>query len=332
MADSVELTASHLSAPARRSIRVVAAARLAAVEAAFAELQSHDDASFHDVRVALRRLRSLLRAFRRELSDTLHGKTRRRLRELAHATNPIREAEVMLEWLAEQPSSFPREEMGRLHLVKRVEKERDAAASDARSMLERRLPKAITKLSEALQGYSEHHSADDGEDESPSMAAAMSDALANAAEHFARAVGRAEASGEPADFHRVRIDAKRLRYLLELIASDEAASALVKQLAGIQDQLGHAHDMHEVAHRIVRELGELGARDGRLVGLRAIEADGVAHETMQFRALEPGLVALAARAHREECAAIAAFDTNAVDAIERAVRDVSDALVAGRVD
>lgn len=331
MAALVALTQSDLAAPARRSVRVVAAARLDGVEAAFAELRANDAASFHDLRVALRRLRSVLRAFRPELSDTVRGRTRRRLRALAHATNPIREAEVVLEWLDGRGASSSRTEAARVHLVERIEREHALAAADARSVLERRLPKVIRKLSTALAGYSEEHSIDDT-GESPTMAVVMNAALLKAVEHFSDAMDRAEASGEARDYHRVRIAVKRLRYLLELLPRDASTEPILDRLVGIQDALGGAHDRHDAAQRIVRELGELAAHDGRLAGLRAIEADGAADEPMRLPRLEPGLVLLAARAHRAERAAVEAFraewDASAIAALSASVLAVSASLLS----
>src|SRR5262249_16916979 len=61
-----------------------------------------DTEALHDLRVGLRRLRSLERAYRPQLADSISRKLRQKPRELAAATNVARDTEVQLEWLAQQ--------------------------------------------------------------------------------------------------------------------------------------------------------------------------------------------------------------------------------------
>src|SRR5262245_23537924 len=61
-----------------------------------------DAEALHDLRVSLRRLRSLERAYRPQLEDSISKKLRRRLRTLASATNIARDSEVQIEWLGSQ--------------------------------------------------------------------------------------------------------------------------------------------------------------------------------------------------------------------------------------
>ncbi len=74
-----------------------------------------------------------------------------------------------------------------------------------------------------------------------------------------KAAKRARKSGRVTDFHRLRIRCKRLRYSLEFGAElyEGATTRFVRQLAGLQDELGRMQD-HEVA--AVR-LAELAAGD-----------------------------------------------------------------------
>src|SRR3954466_166851 len=97
-AENSRLTTELLSMPAPHAVRAVALARLDEVRSAYDRFIEGDEDGLHDLRVALRRLRSWLRAFRPEVSDTLRPKTRRRLASLAAATNGARDAEVGLAW------------------------------------------------------------------------------------------------------------------------------------------------------------------------------------------------------------------------------------------
>jgi hypothetical protein len=74
-----------------------------------------------------------------------------------------------------------------------------------------------------------------------------------------KAAKRAHRSGQVTDFHRLRIRCKRLRYSLEFGAElyDGATSRYVRQLAGLQDELGRMQDDEVAATR----LAELAAGD-----------------------------------------------------------------------
>ena len=89
-----------LSRPAEEAARRIALGWLAEARAASARLDDPDDAeALHDFRVAIRRLRSTLRAWRSELAGSVPGKLRRALRALQQATGEGRDAEVALAWL-----------------------------------------------------------------------------------------------------------------------------------------------------------------------------------------------------------------------------------------
>src|SRR6476661_11254113 len=100
--DGSPLRPALLALPAQHSVRVIASALLEDVLAAHARFEDDDADALHDLRVAMRRLRSWLRAFRPELSDTVRGRTRRKLRALASATNGARDDEVTLAFIARQ--------------------------------------------------------------------------------------------------------------------------------------------------------------------------------------------------------------------------------------
>ena len=97
----------------RPSLTVDAGARLIAsellVEAGAAAGRLAEDASeeaLHDFRVAVRRLRTWLRAFKRELSPAVTRRTRRALRSIVRTTNLGRDSAVQLEWLRDRRHRF----------------------------------------------------------------------------------------------------------------------------------------------------------------------------------------------------------------------------------
>jgi hypothetical protein len=144
------------------------------------------------------------------------------------------------------------------------------------------------------------------------------------AERFERAIDRIESPDDAGHIHRVRIAAKRLRYVLETI-DDPAAAKLAKQLTEVQDRLGITHDMHAIVNRITRELGEVGARDARVAALHAIDLSLLPsalrtsgrssavkdpdeqRDRARLSAVRPGLTTLAIRARRADRDAFDAF-------------------------
>jgi len=90
-----------LRRPAAASAAAIGLARLGEARAACTRLANESDRdALHDFRVAVRRLRTVLRAFRRELK-TVPKKLERQLRDLTRATSGGRDAEVQLAWLAQ---------------------------------------------------------------------------------------------------------------------------------------------------------------------------------------------------------------------------------------
>ena len=305
---------------------------LANVSAQFDRCLGGEESSLHDLRVALRRLRSWIRAYRPELEDTVRKKTLRGLRKLAHATNPARDAEVMIEWVEQQTELSARERAGVRYLAERLAGERTKSESDAREQMNDKLPRLVAALSKELRSYWVRY---DVEETTPprSMAPVTRDTIIAQAERLSRAIDRIESLDDADAIHRVRIAAKRLRYLLEPIGAPTAAS-LVERLTALQDSLGICHDMHGLVNRVIRELAEMGARDAHVAALRSIFDDDSSNEQPRLARCRPGLSALAARAHGAERDAYARFRTEWPKAnVARMITDVAavgDAIVRAR--
>src|SRR5688500_209800 len=108
-----DLPADLLTRPAAEAARLVARERLDAATAALERcVQASAEApeALHDFRVALRRLRSVVRAYRPYLQRSAPKGVRRRLRKVTDNTNAGRDAEVLLDWLRVQYQALtPRE-------------------------------------------------------------------------------------------------------------------------------------------------------------------------------------------------------------------------------
>src|SRR5918998_1337794 len=96
---SLRLPADLLDRFADEATRLLALTYLDEIALAERRLADPQDAeALHDFRVALRRLRSCIRAYRNELKGSVSKRMRRSLRELMLVTNEGRDAEVHLEW------------------------------------------------------------------------------------------------------------------------------------------------------------------------------------------------------------------------------------------
>jgi len=272
-----QLTPDLLAEPAQRAARVLARLRVAAVTEAHARLDAGDPDALHDLRVALRRLRSWLRACRPALDDTVSRRSRRAFGTLARETNAARDAEVSLAWLEALRDLPDDAAAAREHLVATLAEERDRTARGAVEAVERRLPRALRRLTRQLSHYVVDHTLDTPHDETL-MGAFTADLVRRHGRQLADALSRVESSAGVVAAHQARIAGKRLRYLLEPLDADPRAAGLVARLKGLQDRLGQFHDARLLGERIQAMAG-----------------------------LTPGMAELARRAHRDGTRAFGAF-------------------------
>ena len=293
--------------PAPHAVRAIALARLDELNSSYDRFVEGDEEGLHDLRVALRRLRSWLRAFRPEVNDTLRKKTRRGLRDLADATNGARDAEVALTWIAAQTELPARSGTGRRCIVESLEHERDTATRGVKEVLTRDLPRLARRLGEQLEMYWEQQRLDHAAS-MRTMAPVVADVVRDHAHRAVRALARIESLDDAKVVHRARIAAKRLRYVLEPLGDRRGVDELLERLRGHQDQLGEVHDAHRLATRLVREIGERAAKDARRRALAALDlGKDHAPEKPSFASIRPGLMELARRAHAAERAAFVRF-------------------------
>src|SRR5438128_2483508 len=120
-----------LAAPAPGAAHRIALSLLDAATAARERLPDTGDAeALHDFRVAMRRLRSTLRAYQPQL-EAVPAKLRRRLRDLARATGEARDVEVQISWLERQRNELPAaRRAGVPWLLSRLTQRRERAYQD----------------------------------------------------------------------------------------------------------------------------------------------------------------------------------------------------------
>jgi CHAD domain-containing protein len=288
---------------AEEAVRRLALAELDRATAARERLVAGDrDEALHDLRVALRRLRSLLRAHRAEFSLDYPKKLVRRVSALAAATNPGRDAEVQLGWLGGIEEALrPAERAGHRELSRQLEERRDESYRKVEREVVRDFAALADDLAESLSSYRVAVRLDGGKPR-PLFAAASRVAILEARDELRR---RLTAIASPADEeagHEARIAAKRLRYLMEPLGRWSAETrAPVARLKSLQDLLGELHDGQLLAAHVAASLAEIESRQA--LGLveaavesgdpAAAERSGRGDAARVRRRLRPGLMAVA---------------------------------------
>jgi CHAD domain-containing protein len=294
-----------LARPPEEGARRLALSFLDQAAAAYPRLDDPSDSeALHDFRVGLRRLRSCLRAYKKVLAGSVPKKLARRLRRLAAATGPGRDTEVQIEWLRSRGKHLARgHRAGLAWLLGRLDERMRAAYGELTGHLGARFPDLEKELRQRLSTYrAEVHLGAGGPN--PSLgnvtAAILQEQLRDLADHL---IG-VQSAGDEKEAHRVRISAKRLRYLLEPLADDETelpgAAPLVKRLKKFQDLLGELHDAHVLESELAGAVEAAATeRATRLLDLALQEIpDEALLRAARRRSLEPGLLALA-RQNRE---------------------------------
>ncbi|HEY2375685.1 MAG TPA: CHAD domain-containing protein [Gemmatimonadaceae bacterium] len=324
-----------LEQPVERAARLVALRLLDNAAKARKRLDGDADAdALHDFRVAIRRLRSWLRALGPWLEKSVPKKARRRLEKAAHLTGDSRDAEVHLEWLREQRAALSaRQRRGLNWLIEQIEtakKDNDRAVFTKSANA---FDRARSSLSDNLPVYSAHvdsHKEASRRQFSAVMAELLHDHVAVLAERLTRV----EAFEDEKGAHAARIAGKRLRYLLEPIAEHvEGGADLVSDLSKLQDTFGSWHDVHVFSNTIVRASEDAAAEEGRNVSEAVVEGEDArrALRTDRQHQIRLGLLALAGRLHERGQEAYAdAKDRwlNAGPSFVERVESVSQSLMA----
>lgn len=227
-------------------------------------VQGADPDALHDFRVALRRLRSTLRAFRTEFAGEIPRRTRRRLRRLADASGQSRDLEVQRAWIRAQQESLPPEARSGVEwLLNRLDRRQRAA--DVR--FTRRLGKVYGRLERRLRRALQ------APDIAPRSASSRRRATAivlvrrmirEGTAEFRRELRAVHTLADREHAHAARIAAKRLRYLLEpFTAALPGAEPAVAELTVLQDLLGELQDRHTLAGELRAAFGEAALEEAR---------------------------------------------------------------------
>lgn len=248
-ASRVELFTAQSPGEAARTMVAAALGQLQANEPGV--LAARDPEYLHQFRVALRRLRSALRVFRKRVEPEFETRVRMELRWIAQQTSPARDWDV----LATQTLPAILKAHGNLRVARsmrsRVAIRRAAARAQLReSILSPRYARLMLDLARWLATAAP---------EAPGAALPLPAFAARvvAKGHKRLVSGARQLSAlAPAERHQLRLEAKRLRYALEgfeTLLRRRRFATYREELSEIQDDLGRANDS-AVAARLLGEI------------------------------------------------------------------------------
>lgn len=256
-----------------------------------------DPEALHDLRVALRKLRTVLRTYKKSLRGAIPHRRRARLKELVATTGMARDAEVQLAWLDVQiPTLSVDERPGAYWLRERVVDRKDAAYVRLRSATVPALLDLLPKLQRDLGTYEIEHHVNEVT-RALRFAEVTADLVVEQATALADVLRSIDSIDQEGRIHEARIHGKRLRYLLDPLRDDvEGAREVTKTLKGLQDRLGEINDV-AVRTRSLREELETAALDrARRLALVA-EREDAGRAAEGERDEQPGLLALVRITH-----------------------------------
>ncbi|MGG5819744.1 CHAD domain-containing protein [Falsiroseomonas sp. HW251] len=200
----------------------------------------------HQMRVAIRRLRSVLRVFRPACDGDALRALDAAAKGVADALGPARDWDVFLGGLGAETAAALPEEPRLLALLRAARRRRESAYAALRPVLDGPLLRRVAWQAAAL---GEARPWRDGEEDAAALRAApLPDFAAGVLDkRWKRVTGHGVAiAGLPdEEFHQLRIEAKRLRYAAELFAPlwpRRRTKRFLKRLGAVQDAFGLAND------------------------------------------------------------------------------------------
>ncbi len=249
MAGIYQVHGDELGLPPADVVRLICLSLLDDAGTAVKRLDSAGDAeTLHDFRVALRRLRGHLKAYRRDVRGWGVKKLRRRLRRIASQTDTARETEVMLTWIESHPDLFVPKHHAEIKLfVESLVDRQIRGYGSAHEAMVRDFPEVDSKLRIILDDESRYQQGPHADRYTERVASVARKQVRDMSKKLSRVRWISDADRA----HRARISAKRLRYLLEPLSSQmRQVKERVRELQDLQDKLGDLHDLHLLENQI----------------------------------------------------------------------------------
>lgn len=301
--------ASILDDTAARSARLVALSLIEDLARQRERLSAERDSeTLHDFRVALRRLRSWLRALAPSLEGSLPRACVRRLGRMARESNAGRDAEVLLAWLATtEPELSARDHRAVKWLIERFQRQEREVESDLEARLKRDFQRTRERLEDRLSMYRIDVHVHGGVRE-PLFGSVIAHLVRDSADDLRRRIKRVRSVDDIDEAHQARIAGKRLRYLIDPIAPHVAGGPeLLNRLRNLQNILGDLHDAHVWLSVLRHVVADLALEEGRQMASAITEQE----RRRKKRSGPPrsGLVSLGRLAHERAGVAFDRFVT-----------------------
>lgn len=281
---SIVADETMLREPVERGVRLVAISLLDDARQAGEkltslsnELRDRDtaaDDALHDFRVAVRRVRSWVRAFKPWLRDDISRKRGRRLSGIADATRSTRDATVHLEWLSKEgPALSTEERVGQTWLNERLEAKRRKGAEAALKAAADFAP-IVPKLTRRLKFYRASVSETERAER---FGAVFAGRVLKESDELRERLAAVHQFTDITEAHRARIGAKNLRYVAEPLAKLVIdGDAIIETLKTLQDSLGDLHDVHVFADELASATKKAaGSRPGLVSLARLLQERGM---------------------------------------------------------
>jgi exopolyphosphatase/guanosine-5'-triphosphate,3'-diphosphate pyrophosphatase len=206
----------------------------------------------HQLRVATRRAAAALDAAEPLLGEKRARAATRVLRKVRRAAGPVRDADVLLRWVAGARRTRPDDRPGFALLARALRERRAAAAAELPEALDRLRKRAAQRLRRAQREIEQTGK------RGPSVGEVMRAGLKR---HADAVLAAADADlGKADNLHKLRIECKHLRYSIEIFApvvGKAESRRLVKCLTDFQQQLGGFTDCSVRVERLAAVLDEL---------------------------------------------------------------------------
>lgn len=229
-------------------------------------LDGLDVEAVHKMRVATRRLQASLDLLEHEMKVR---KLKRRLRSWRRALSRVRNYDVFLEMLAKETATRGRTRREQFQLVTaKLQEQREQTAATVRGFLQQIDIDKISLWLGVKPLACEVFDPGPSHPEIPTVVPATNrftkidernvagyaaDRLDQRLAEFQALVAQSHPTADPADLHQLRIAAKRVRYLLEIVSQMEYgdASRALAWLRSLQDRIGDWHDLEALEEEII---------------------------------------------------------------------------------
>ncbi len=231
----------------------------------FIQMLEHEDGSrsgediehVHDMRVATRRMRSIFLLLNEYFKAKAIDPFQRRLRKIARALGGVRDLDVMLDNLNQFRSTLAEADQAAMQgAVDQLQKRRDAARAHLVRLLDKNdYQRFLDSFGEFLTTPGNGAKAAHAEEPVPSEVRHVLPVEIYTHLAAVRAYDRAVDEANVETLHLLRIEFKRLRYLVSMFEEvlGKSGPAFVEELKLIQDHLGKLNDA-VVAQAALRDL------------------------------------------------------------------------------